>query len=69
MSTDGHNITINLSKPYTGEISGLVEVRGIARGPATISGDNFIVFPHDLAKTFGISSCIFILKFSIENGV
>lgn len=52
-SGDGFNVTINLKQPLSENITGLVEVHGIAQGPSSILCDYYIGFPHELAQTYG----------------
>ncbi|XP_065217442.1 uncharacterized protein LOC135843463 [Planococcus citri] len=52
LSGDSFNITVNLKEPLTENVTGLVEVHGIAKGPSTIECDYYILFPVELAKTY-----------------
>ncbi|KAK7576033.1 hypothetical protein V9T40_012319 [Parthenolecanium corni] len=51
-TSDSYNVSVKLQRPLTDNVSGLVEIHGVAQGPATVACDYYISFPPSLASTY-----------------
>lgn len=52
-TTDNHVVSVSCKEMISECLDGLVEVRGIAEGKNSVTCDYYILFPRELASTFG----------------
>lgn len=63
-TSDQRTVSAILKTPLGDNINGLVEIHGIAEGPAIVTCDYLISFPYNLANTYGKVSKLKLIKTS-----